>query len=51
MSKCVICGKDVDSEVYTAGDGFNDGQYVGIPREEFKFYCWDHYHQAPDHEW
>ncbi len=38
---CASCGKEFDSGMWTNGDGFGDGKYVGITVGDFKGYCWD----------
>ena len=44
---CVICGKETGG-LYTNGDGYGDGQHVGIDAGPLKHYCWEHADQAPD---
>lgn len=47
---CTICGREMEGGIWTNGDGFSDGKYVGIDPGEHKPYCWDCHDQgkAPD---
>ena len=44
---CVVCGAD-NGGVYTNGDGYGDGKYVGVTPPPWGFWCWEHSKQAPN---
>ena len=48
---CSVCGKGMKGGMWTNGDGFGDGKYVGLDVGNRKPYCWDCYEEgkAPDH--
>jgi len=48
---CFSCGKEItEGSIWTNGDGYGDGKYVGIIPPDYQSYCWDCYRnkKAPD---
>lgn len=41
--KCSICEREMEGGVWTNGDGFGDGKYVGMDPGPLRPYCWNCY--------
>lgn len=37
---CTLCGQPSTGGLWTRGDGYGDGKYVGIPVGRSRFFCW-----------